>query len=270
MDLDAIGALLREAAATAVMPRFRSLAEDEVRTKGVDHTGVRDLVTVADLEAERLVTDGLADLAPGIPVVGEEAVAADPSLAEGLAGLPAYFVLDPVDGTAAFVAGRPTFGIMLALVHHREVAASWILLPVPDRMYVAELGAGAFVDGRRLEPRATGDDPATLRAWLSTRYLPEQWTARVAPGSRAFASVGDGPGSSASAYTGIVEGEAEVGLLWRTQPWDHVPGALLLRETGGASRRFDGTDYRPGDDATGLLLTADARAWDAVRSQLLG
>lgn len=269
MDVEAIGALLREAAATAVMPRFRALTEGDVRTKGVDHTGVRDLVTVADLEAEQIVTDGLRSLAPGVPVVGEEAVAADPSLAEGLAGVPAYFVLDPVDGTAAFVDGRPTFGVMLALVHRREVAASWILLPVPDRMYVAELGSGAYVDGRRLLPRPTGDDLAALRAWLSTRYLPEPWAARVGSRTRAFASAGEGPGSSASAYTGLVEGEAEVGLLWRTQPWDHVPGALLLRETGGASRRFDGSDYRPGDDGAGLLLTSDAAAWDAVRALLL-
>ena len=270
MDLDAVSALLRSAAATAILPRFRALGDGDVRSKGVDSAGVTDLVTVADLETEAFLTAGLAELAPGVPVVGEEAVAADPSRARGLAELPAYFVLDPVDGTANFVAGAASFGVMLALVHHREVAAAWILLPVPDRMYVAERGSGAYVDGRRLAPRSTGSDPTHLRAWLSTRYLPDPWAGSVAERAGRFGAVSEGPGSSASAYTGMVEGEAEVGLLWRTNPWDHVPGALLLRETGGAARRFDRSDYRPGDEATGLLLTADADAWDGVREALLG
>ena len=270
MDLDAISELLRATAAAAIMPRFRSLTEADVHTKSVDSAGVADLVTVADLEAEQLITAGLAELAPGIPVIGEEAVAAEPSLTVGLAELAAYFVLDPVDGTANFVAGDPAFGVTLALVHHRDVVASWILLPVPDRMYVAQRGAGAYLDGRRIEPRRTSTDPAELRCWLSTRLLPTPWSEAAVVGGARFGSVSSGPGSAASAYAGFVDGEVEVGLAWRTHPWDHAPGSLLLREAGGAARRFDGDDYRPGDDGAGLLMTADADAWDTVRSTLLG
>ncbi len=269
MDLDAISGLLRTAAAAAILPRFRDLAADDIATKGVDAAGVADLVTVADLEAERLITEGLAQLAPGVAVIGEEAVAADPALAEGLADRSAYFVLDPVDGTANFVAGDPAFGVMLALVHRREVAVAWILLPVTDRLYVAERGAGAFVDGRRIDPPAPVD-VADQRAWLSTRYLPPPWAQTVAANESSFAEVSSGPGAAAAAYAGILDGEAEVGLVWRTLPWDHAPGALLLREAGGAARRFDGTDYAPGDSEAGLLLARDASAWPQVRRTLLG
>ena len=249
---------------------FRDLAADDIATKGVDAAGVADLVTVADLEAERLITEGLAQLAPGVAVIGEEAVAADPARAEGLADRSAYFVLDPVDGTANFVAGDPAFGVMLALVHHREVAVAWILLPVTDRLYVAERGAGSFVDGRRIDPPAPVD-VADQRAWLSTRYLPPPWAQTVAANESSFAEVSSGPGAAAAAYAGILDGEAEVGLVWRTLPWDHAPGALLLRERAVPRGASTAPTTRP---ATASVRAAprgrDASAWPQVRRTLLG
>ena len=264
VDVDAIGALIVEVSERVIVPRFRALAAGDVSDKGPD-----DVVTVADTEAEELITAQLLATCPGVPVIGEEAVAADPRLVENLDELATYWLLDPLDGTANFVAGDPAFGVMLALVHRRETVASWILLPVPDRLYVAELGSGAFVDGERVPPRPLRP-PGAMRAWLSTRYLPSPWSQIVARNQSRFAEVSSGPGSAASAYTGILDGDAEVGLLWRTQPWDHAPGALLLREAGGAARRFDGSDYRPGDDQSGLLLTADADSWGTVSTTLLG
>ena len=73
---DAVLAAMREATDAEVMPRWRSLTADEVRTKA----GPWDLVTDADVLAERRLTASLGALLD-IPVVGEEATAADPALA---------------------------------------------------------------------------------------------------------------------------------------------------------------------------------------------
>ncbi len=58
-------------------------------------------------------------------------------------------------------------------------------------------------------------------------------------------------------YARIVEGETDLLLFWRTLPWDHAPGALLLTEAGGAAIRPDGTAYRADDARMGLLAAPD-------------
>ena len=145
VDVDSIGALLVEVCERVVMPRLRALGEADVSDKGVD-----DLVTVADTEAEALVTEVLRSRFPGIPVIGEEAVASDPQLAEDLDVLETYWLLDPLDGTANFVAGSPHFGTMLALVHGGDPVLAWLWLPVRGLLVTAERGSGAFADGVRL------------------------------------------------------------------------------------------------------------------------
>ncbi|MFN7159252.1 MAG: inositol monophosphatase family protein, partial [Erythrobacter cryptus] len=88
-----IHALLRFAAARSMLPRFRNLAAGEVEMKGAD-----DPVTVVDREVEAFLTEALTRLAPGVPVVGEEAAHADRSVLDRLSG--PCWIIDPLDGTA--------------------------------------------------------------------------------------------------------------------------------------------------------------------------
>ena len=104
--------LLRAAARTEIMPRFRNLQPGAVRTK----SSPTDLVTDADEAAEASITRGLERLHPGCLIVGEEACATDPSLLDRLATAPLAFVVDPIDGTANYCAGLPLFGVMAAAV----------------------------------------------------------------------------------------------------------------------------------------------------------
>ena len=78
----------RFAAERSMMPRFRALAEDEIEMKGED-----DPVTIVDREVEEFLTEALTKLAPDVNVVGEEAVAADPSALDKLAG--PCWIIDP-------------------------------------------------------------------------------------------------------------------------------------------------------------------------------
>lgn len=71
-------------------------------------------------------------------------------------------------------------------------------------------------------------------------------------------------------YLDVLTGEQQFVLFWRTLPWDHTPGTLLVREAGGVARRFDGADYHPADEGRGLLVAASPEIWDEVSAALLG
>jgi fructose-1,6-bisphosphatase/inositol monophosphatase family enzyme len=71
-------------------------------------------------------------------------------------------------------------------------------------------------------------------------------------------------------YPGIVVGENDFALFWRTLPWDHVPGTLFLTEAGGMVARLDGSEYRAVEhDRPGLLAAASPEIWHSVREVLL-
>ena len=127
----AVGALLQEACARYVMPRYRQLGQDEIEEK----SGPNDLVTIADHQAETFLTPALSELVDGV-VIGEEACAADPEL-RGRAGAPVAWTVDPVDGTGNFVKGNDRFCSMVALLKHGRPVRSWIYVPLQERFYLS-------------------------------------------------------------------------------------------------------------------------------------
>ncbi|MER5866095.1 inositol monophosphatase family protein [Kitasatospora sp. NPDC002040] len=264
--MEKVAEILAEASAAAVEPRFRALAAGEVIEKAPG-----EIVTVADREAEEIISRRLRELLP-IPVVGEEAVAADPGLAEALRSEPAVWLVDPVDGTSNFVAGRPDFAVMASLVRAGQTVAAWIWQPVTGTAYAAELGSGAWRDGHRLLRPAVTDAPEKWRGSVKSRFLDPAEHDRMQSAVRVFGKTGPGLRSAGIEYPQIADGESEFILYWRTLPWDHSPGSLLVTEAGGVSARLDGSSYRPeppgGPD--GLLVAADPAVWEQVRTALLG
>lgn len=264
-DLDAVARLLQDAAAQVVDPRFRSLQADEVHEKSPG-----DLVTEADREAEVLITAGLHRLDPGAVVVGEEAVAADPAVLDALRTAPRVWVVDPVDGTANFVAGSPEHAVMAALVERGVPVAAVIWQPQLDALWTAERGAGAFCNSRRVDAAPSlPRDPARLTGAVSATYLDPATRAQVEANSARFAEVRPGPRCCGVSYPRLATGEDHFALYWKMAPWDHAPGALIVAECGGAVRRWDGSPYRVDVPGTGLLAVSDAGAWDDVRRALL-
>jgi len=79
---DAVFAAIIDAADTAVLPRFQNLADHEIGSK----SSPSDLVTIADREAEALLTKSLMGILPGSVVVGEESVSADPGVLDAING----------------------------------------------------------------------------------------------------------------------------------------------------------------------------------------
>ena len=261
--IDDVTALVREVAQTIVLPRWRHLGDAEVQEKTPG-----DLVTVADQEAERALATGLAALLPGSQVVGEEAVAADPGVLDRVGDAGAVWIVDPVDGTNNFAAGKTPFAVMVALLRDGAPAASWILDVVADRMTVAEAGSGAFIDGLRVKTRTDDPGAAELTGSLSHNYFPDDLRERTEARIGALGTVTGGRHCAGYEYPAIVSDEQQFATFWRILPWDHVPGSLIVREAGGTVLHLDGAAYRPTDSERGLLVAANEDIWRTVHTAL--
>lgn len=261
--MDRVAAVLQETSALVIEPRFAALAEADVVEKSPG-----ELVTVADREAEAALAARLETILPGVVVVAEEAASADPTLLDALGAEQAWLV-DPLDGTANFVTGSDDWSVMVALLAEGTTVASWIWQPVKRRMYVAERGGGAACNGTVVHCGSRPTDAGRLRGAVLPRFLDAATAAAVARNRSRFAEVNGGRRCSGVQYPALIDGEEDFVVFWRTLPWDHAPGALLVEETGGVACRPDGSRYRPTAEGVGLLVAADEATWSVAR-QLLG
>ncbi len=252
LSTDAVADLLREVAAEVITPRFRSLGEGEVMEKNPG-----DLVTVADREAEVVISARLREAYPDAVVLGEEAFAADHALMDRYLGAEHAFTVDPVDGTKNFVHGSPDHAVMVAETIGGETVRAWIHQPEHGRTWVAEKGAGTFRDGERMTctPVPEDRDPQGVTSMWSLRDhafdgLPKMRLSWVCCGVD---------------YTRLVEGATDYIVYSRSNPWDHAPGTLLVTEAGGSVVHPDGTPYGPRSLAPGLVVAVDPHTCGAVR-----
>lgn len=244
----AIAALMRRVANDIVMPRYQTLAAHEISEKTPG-----DLVTIADQESEVALAEGLTALLPEARVVGEEACAADPALLDGL-GEGLAWIIDPIDGTGNFAAGKPPFALMIALVDRGETLGGWIYDPVGDRLCHARQRGGAFINGERIIARGSG--AALPVAGISTLFMDANERATTIARAAGLIDMVDIPRCAGEQYPRIVLGVNDLSVFNRTLPWDHVPGVLFLSEAGGAISRTDGSAYRFWDHGSGLIAGA--------------
>nr|WP_133496458.1 inositol monophosphatase family protein [Stakelama pacifica] len=257
-----VSALIREVSETIILPRFRNLSAGEKEEKSPD-----DWVTIADRESEARLSEGLAALLPEARVIGEEACAADPAILEQV-GTGLQWIIDPVDGTGNFAAGRAPFGVMVALGDGDRVAAGWIYDPLNQRMCHAMRGGGAYINEERVMARRS-DGPLPV-AGLATYFMPpDQCQIITARASGKFEIV-DIPRCAAEQYPRLVLGQNDVTIFERTLPWDHAAGTLFLTEAGGRIARLDGSPYRLGDARTGMIAASSPQIWDEAMRSLLG
>ncbi len=252
--------LLFRAAHGIVAPRFRQLRAGDVEEKSPG-----ELVTIVDREVEALLTPGLAQALPGSRVVGEEACAAQPGLLQHLDEGTVWLV-DPLDGTANFAAGRPEVSVMVALLQRGEAVACWMMDPLTGVLHSAERGGGAWTNG---EPAHVVPLASLRRGIVKTRYLPPELKPVIEARCAAVPEPQAGCNSAGVEYPWIVAGACDFAFYWRTLPWDHVPGALFLQEAGGQVARLDGSAYRAADPQSGLLAAGSAEVWREARDLLM-
>jgi fructose-1,6-bisphosphatase/inositol monophosphatase family enzyme len=257
VDSDEVLKLIRDVADEVVNPRFRALADDQIHEKNPG-----DLVTIADHEAEELLTRALTAAYPDAVVLGEEAYAVNPDLMTAYAAAEHAFTVDPVDGTKNFVNGSPDHAVMVGETRNGEAVRGWIWQPQHERAYVAERGAGAWVNDQRLVSPERPEDPGAWRGVTSRRAWLGRSLGELRPLELTWICCGID-------YPNLIEGNADFIVYGQGKPWDHVPGSLLVTESGGYVGLLDGAPYDARrDPETGILAAADRSVYDAVLARL--
>ena len=262
--IERVAQLIRRAATEVILPRFRTLHSHEVEEKSPG-----ELVTAADREAEVILTRGLLELLPASVVLGEEAASIEPELYRRLTEEADLWLVDPLDGTSNFVEGKPCFSAMVALVRRGETVASWMLDPMTDKIAVAERGSGAYLGGEKIVTSRASPAADDLRGAVLTRFLPPTLRAQIEARGHRIRETLPGLRCAGHEYPAVATGEQHFALFWRTEPWDHAPGALFITEAGGVVARLDGTPYSPVDQLKGLLVAQNMGTWHAVECSLL-
>jgi len=251
----AVEDMIRCAAKDIILPRFQKLDDSDIATK----SGPTDYVTVADTEAEHFLDERLTSLLPGAAVVGEEAAAANPDLIARLTSPGQTWVIDPIDGTGNFVAGRDAFAVVVALVENGETRMGWIHSPCKTTTVWAARGEGTWEKDVRLSVAL--DEGASLQDMHAALYH------RAFKDANAQFGQTEKLGSAAHEYWQLAANRLHVSSFSRLKPWDHAAGVLIHTEAGGYSAMLDGSPYTPGDtDKRGLLNAPSRTIWDTVRA----
>lgn len=257
----AILALMRKVTDVAILPRYQNLANEEIIEKASD-----DLVTIADREAEELISEGLALIEPDLAIVGEEAAHADPNILNSLSD--DCWIVDPIDGTHNFAHGQPPFGIIIARASGGECQAGWIFDCLSGRFCHAHRGQGAFVNDDRIVSRPTGKEQPV--AAISRIFLTEEQVATVDAKLAPHYILADIPRCAAEQYPRLAIGENDVSSFKRTLAWDHAAGVLWLNEAGGKAARLDDSAYLVNEhDKPGLVGASTPAIWDQFVERVL-
>ncbi len=256
---------MRDVADDIIRPRFRALTEGDIDTK----SGPDDLVTIADVEAERALTPLLIAIEDQ-PVVGEEATALDPSLPDLLATARAAWTVDPVDGTWNFAHGSMDYAVMVAHVVGGDAHSGWILQPETGNLIHGGVDSPVTVtndDGTLREVPSVGAEPARplseLRGMAILKYAPNAAAADLAGLVEDVGEITPPRMCAGWDYWDLVDGELDFLLYFRAMPWDHAPGAAICRAAGYTVRHLDGAEYRPGAPGRPFLVARESE-WEAL------
>jgi 3'(2'), 5'-bisphosphate nucleotidase len=214
-------------------------------------------VTEADLAADRIIADGLAQIAPDVPTLSEErAEAAKPPFRES------FFLIDPLDGTKEFVAGRTEYTVNVALVTEGIPLLGIIGAPAFGWLWRGLVGRGA--ERRKLSEAGLGAPEP-----IHTRRSPgrgEPWIAAVSRShgdARTEAFIDARPGAvrtklgSAVKFGRLAEGAADIyPRLGPTSEWDVAAGCAIVTAAGGKITDADGRPLRFGERSDGFIMPA--------------
>lgn len=194
----------------------------------IRYKGEIDLVTEADVAAERAVLSRIRDAFPDHRVLAEES-------GEAAQDSPWLWVVDPLDGTTNFAHGFPVFAVSIALLHEGQRVLGVVYDVMRDELFTARRGGGAFVNGRPIRVSRT---PRLEEALLVTGF-PYDRQASPFDNTREFVALLKRchgvlrVGSAALDLAAVAAGRLDGYWEFRLSPWDLAAGALLVEEAGG-------------------------------------
>jgi myo-inositol-1(or 4)-monophosphatase len=183
------------------------------------------VVTQADTAVESLLAERIAAQFPDHGLLGEE------GLRHGL-DREFVWVIDPLDGTASFAAGLPTWAVSIGLFRNGRPLLGVIHLPVLRDMYWNEPDGSALLNGVPIRVRAAG--PHQSGDWLAVPSMVHRGWQIDYPGKVRVL------GSVASDLCYVARGAAIAGVIGRAHVWDIAAGLAILAAAGGSVEYLDG------------------------------
>lgn len=201
----------------------------------IHHKSDNSPVTAADIASSRHIEKGLGAVLPGVPVVSEESNIK-------ASNAKTCWLVDPLDGTRAFVKGIPEFAVSIGLIHEYEAIFGVLYIPPTGVSYMGGVGVPAC------KVTSTGK-----RINIATRTPPAQWTMiksanHASPKLKEFLtpypvkqSIGM---SSAIKFGMLAEGQADIyPRLGPTMEWDTAAGQAIVEAAGGYMQGLDGKEF---------------------------
>lgn len=190
--------------------------------------GPQNLVSEVDFATEALLLEVLQKNFPEHAVLSEERG----WMAEGLSEY--HWVIDPLDGTINYVQGLGPYCLGLALLQGGCPILNALVDPLRDRYYWARIDQPAVVDGQPLRVSSkTGLAEALVLTHLSSQVVARQRTLQLVEAIFAQILHLRMQGSGLMALAHVAGGQADIFFNVHTQPWDILPGALLVEQAGG-------------------------------------
>lgn len=257
--------ILLDALVPAVREAGRLIETIRLGGHAVRHKADASPVTEADEAAEQLLTAAILAVDTA-PIVGEEAHAG------GHRPEPAarFWLIDALDGTKDFIAGRPDYSVNVALIEAGRPVLGLVLAPRDGMMWAGALGYGAFrePDGGGRESIATRRLQKPLTVVVSHSHLDAQTEAYLATLRRTLGPVQLEPAGSSLKFCRLAEGSADAyPRFGPTCEWDTAAGHAVLLAAGGAMRAACGGGFRygkPGYLNGGFLAVGDAAGFEVL------
>jgi myo-inositol-1(or 4)-monophosphatase len=214
------------------------ILRDKFGKVGIHHTkkDALDIVTEADILADKLVTDRIKKKFPLHAIISEESGSHNTN--------PKQWIIDPMDGTNNFAMGIPFFVTQLAYAENGKLKFAAIYDPIHDKLYFAEKGKGAFVNDKKIHVTTTKDfqfSQGDLAMGISDGGLEILEKINRSIKGRAFWVRNFG--SSGVSAGNIASGALDWTIQGFNYVWDYAPLALLVQEAGGVTLTLKGKPW---------------------------
>lgn len=202
--------------------------------------GVNNLVTQADIAAEKAIMDVIKSAFPNDGIVSEES-------AEKKSGSAYKWIIDPIDGTVNFANGIPICCVSIGVEKNGEMVMGAVYNPLMNELFFAEKGKGAFLNENRIH---VSDKNEVLHSCLVTGF-PYTYINQPNGPLQVFGKlVGKGIpvrrlGSAAIDLCWVAAGRFDGFYEHQLNAWDSAAGYLIVEEAGGKVTNLNGGKYSP-------------------------
>lgn len=209
----------------------------------VSHKGAMDFVTTTDRKVEQLLREQLSKARPDFGFLMEESGEVKGKNSQ------MRWIIDPIDGTTNFMHAIPYFCVSIALEKRlpggSEIIAAVTYDPLHDEMFMAEQGAGAFLNQRRLRVSNRETNFYFVTGTSRRRGQHSAECSRLADKADGMDAVIRRSGAAALDLAYVAAGRYDAAWFPKLKEWDMAGGMLLIREAGGIICLPDGRDGDP-------------------------